>query len=121
MRDLPDRLGPALRRLRKLRYLTQDEVAEQAGISRVQVGRFERGERLPSLPALVKVLAALDARLQIRASFPETSTEDAMRLSEESLAGVCEPADDAANDGPGGGEVGPWVATTSPPLPYSVP
>lgn len=44
----------------------------------------------------MKVLDALDARLPIRASFPETSTEDAMRLSEKSLAGVWDNEDDAA-------------------------
>lgn len=86
--DFTDRLGPALRRLRKLRYLTQDEVAEQAGLSSVQVGRFERSERLPSLPALVKVPAALDARLQIRASFPGPAARSAARRAQGQVSCV---------------------------------
>jgi len=37
-------LGNNIRKLRKEKKLTQDELANQAGISRVTMGKIERGE-----------------------------------------------------------------------------
>lgn len=53
-------LGPFLRRLRKTRHLTLDQVAQAAGISRVTLNRWETGKHLPRLPELEAVLTALD-------------------------------------------------------------
>lgn len=46
--------------LRKLKGLTQAEVAERAGISRTNVSRFESGEYNPTLEMLVKLATAMD-------------------------------------------------------------
>ena len=46
--------------LRKLKGLTQAEVAERAGISRTNVSRFESGGYNPTLEMLVKLATAMD-------------------------------------------------------------
>lgn len=46
--------------LRKLKGLTQAEVAERAGISRTNLSRFESGEYNPTLEMLVKLAIAMD-------------------------------------------------------------
>lgn len=54
-------LGPALRLLRQLSRLKQEELARRAGITRAMVSAFERGHRLPAVRSLVSLLNALDA------------------------------------------------------------
>ena len=51
--------------LRKLKGLTQAEVAKRAGISRTNVSRFESGEYNPSLEMLVKLAAAMDLDVSV--------------------------------------------------------
>ena len=46
--------------LRKLKGLTQAEVAERAVISRTNISRFESGEYNPTLEMLVKLATAMD-------------------------------------------------------------
>ena len=50
--------GAVLRRLRKSRSLTQEELAERAGISVKAVSALERGERQRPYPHTVRALAA---------------------------------------------------------------
>lgn len=40
--------------------MSQEELAYRANISRVQIGRLERGERQPSLEALINIANALN-------------------------------------------------------------
>lgn len=51
--------------LRKLKGLTQAEVAERAGISRTNVSRFESGEYNPTLEMLVKLATAMDLDVSV--------------------------------------------------------
>lgn len=51
--------------LRKLKGLTQAEVAKRAGISRTNVSRFESGEYNPTLEMLVKLAAAMDLDVSV--------------------------------------------------------
>ncbi len=51
--------------LRKIKGLTQAEVAERAGISRTNVTRFESGEYNPTLEMLVKLAAAMDLDISV--------------------------------------------------------
>lgn len=51
--------------IRKMKGLTQAEVAERAGISRTNVTRFESGEYNPTLEMLVKLAAAMDLDISI--------------------------------------------------------
>ena len=56
-------LGPALRQLRRLRGLQQQELARRAGFTRPQLSGYERGHHFPSLPSLWRHLDALGADL----------------------------------------------------------
>ena len=53
-------LGPALRRLRLRRGLSQRELARRAGVTRSMISSYERGTNLPSLPTLDRLLGALE-------------------------------------------------------------
>ena len=54
-------LGPALARLREIRGLSQQVVAERAGINRATLSRWENGAYHPSSAAISRLLAVLDA------------------------------------------------------------
>jgi len=52
-------LGPAIRRVRRERGLTQEELATEVGASMAHLSRLESGARQPSLDGLLRVAAAL--------------------------------------------------------------
>lgn len=54
------RFGENLLRIRQARKLSQEALAEFAGIHRTQISLFEHGEREPLMTTLVKLAAALD-------------------------------------------------------------
>lgn len=54
------RIGPAVRRLRRERGLTLDDLAAAAGVSPSHLSRLERSQTLPSFPVLAKIAQALD-------------------------------------------------------------
>jgi transcriptional regulator with XRE-family HTH domain len=53
-------VGTALRTLREVAGLTQEELADKAFIHRTFVGRYERAERNVGILTIRKVLVALD-------------------------------------------------------------
>lgn len=53
-------------RCRKLKGMTQAELARRAGIPRTNITRFESGNYNPSLEMLVRIAAALDVSLQVQ-------------------------------------------------------
>jgi len=53
-------LGKLIRKARRMRDLTQEEVAQMAGISRSLVASIETGISTPSLATLKKIALALD-------------------------------------------------------------
>ena len=55
------RIGPAVRRLRRERGLTLDALAEAAHVSPSHLSRLERSQTLPSFPVLAKIAEALEA------------------------------------------------------------
>ena len=55
-------LGREIRRYRKAKDLSQEQLAELAGVSRNYVGFLERGERNPSIQAVAKMARALGVR-----------------------------------------------------------
>jgi transcriptional regulator with XRE-family HTH domain len=57
------RVAGNIRRIRKQKNLSQEELAFKAGINRAYVGYIERGERNPSLDILNKLARALKVRL----------------------------------------------------------
>lgn len=65
MRAMDSRvLSHNLRRLREAKNLTQAELAEQAGISRVAYGSIESGASSPRVETLLRIAAALGVRMQ---------------------------------------------------------
>lgn len=61
--------------LRKLKGLTQAEVAERAGISRTNISRFESGGYNPTLEMLVKLAAAMDLDILVTLKPKKNDTE----------------------------------------------
>lgn len=57
--ELRVQFGRRLRYLRRLRDLTQDQLAEAAGLSVDQISNIERGVNAPSFAALERLAAAL--------------------------------------------------------------
>lgn len=53
-------LGKALLLLRALRGMSQGLVAKRAGLGKSQLSKYERGQELPKLDSLEKILRALD-------------------------------------------------------------
>lgn len=64
MESLETRIGARLKRLRKREGLTQEALAEQAGISRVFEYYIEAGERLPTLRTLDRLARTLGLSLE---------------------------------------------------------
>jgi transcriptional regulator with XRE-family HTH domain len=58
-RELQEAFGRRIRDLRKARGLSQEELAERAGLHRTYVGGIERGERNPSLNNIGQIARAL--------------------------------------------------------------
>jgi transcriptional regulator with XRE-family HTH domain len=52
--------GEALRRLRKEAGLSQEALAERAGLAADYLGFIERGDNVPTLPVILKLAEALD-------------------------------------------------------------
>ncbi len=98
-----------LRRLRESRSLTQEELAERAGVTAKAIGALERGERRRPYPHTVRALA------------------DALRLDDEERAALVsavpgrrQSSDPRTASAPGGGETGAArtaAAVVSPPFP----
>ena len=54
------RFGGNLLRIRQARRLSQESLAERAGIHRTQISLFETGQRQPLLETLVRLAGALE-------------------------------------------------------------
>ena len=52
-------LGDNIRNLRLRKNLKQDELAKKAGVSRLMLGKYERGKALPSAETLQKLAVIL--------------------------------------------------------------
>lgn len=63
--DLARHFGPAMRRHRELLRLSQEELADRAGLDRSYVGRVERGEQNASLNTLQRISQALGSDLDV--------------------------------------------------------
>lgn len=57
-------LGWKVQKLRKQKKLTQEELADQLGISRVYMGYIEQGRESPSLKLLMKIARKLDKKVE---------------------------------------------------------
>ena len=67
-------IGENLRRLRRNNRLSQQELADKAGISRIAYGQIERGEVEAKVSTLMSLAKALDVKLQDLVTKPRTLT-----------------------------------------------
>lgn len=61
----PAQIGNAVRRLRKIKNLSQTELAQKAGLTQATVSRIEKGNQKAEIHTLLLIFAALDADLAI--------------------------------------------------------
>ena len=61
--ELGERIGERIRRERRERLWTQQELADRTGIRRPNIARLERGTGLPNLSTLLKVAVGLELSL----------------------------------------------------------
>lgn len=57
-----DKLGTRIRQLRELRKLSQENLAIDCNISKVQIGRIERAEINTTVRTLIKISNALEVQ-----------------------------------------------------------
>lgn len=57
-------LGKKIQKLRKIKHLTQEELAGQLGISRVYMGYIEQGRESSSLKLLMKISRKFKVRVE---------------------------------------------------------
>ncbi|MGI8417444.1 MAG: helix-turn-helix transcriptional regulator [Nakamurella sp.] len=83
-----DRLaGNLLRRARAEKGLTQRMLATAAGVPQSTVARIESGAQQPSLPLLVRILAAVDLEVRI-ALAPYDTHDDVLDATEARLSPI---------------------------------
>lgn len=61
--DVLERFGGNLLRVRQARRLSQESLAERAGIHRTQISLFENGQRQPLLETSIRLAGALEVPL----------------------------------------------------------
>lgn len=64
MAEVVKRLGERIRRMRKAKGLSQDQLAELSGLHTNYVGQVERGEKNLTIETLQKVVEGLDTSLE---------------------------------------------------------
>ena len=57
-----EKFGAIVRTMREERGLTQDQLAERAGVSSTYIGFIERGDNVPTLTIILHIASALTVR-----------------------------------------------------------
>jgi len=60
MSDIKKRFAKRLRKIRRSRDLTQEQLADMVGVSLNFIGQLERGESAPSLETVQKIAEVLE-------------------------------------------------------------
>ena len=76
MDDTKRLIGERIRRLRKEKGLSQEEVGAKADFHYTYIGGVERGEKNPSIEALQKIAEALDTELSELLPVPSEAKND---------------------------------------------
>lgn len=58
------RLGRQIQKIRKLKGLTQEQLAENVGVSTTWIGYIETGYKKPNLKLLYKIARVLDVKVK---------------------------------------------------------
>jgi transcriptional regulator with XRE-family HTH domain len=62
--DISERFGENLLRIRQARKLSQENLADRAGIHRTQISLLESGRRQPLIGTVVRLAGALDVPVE---------------------------------------------------------
>lgn len=60
-RAVAERFGENLRRVRRREGLSQEELGVRASLHRTEVGKLEKGERVPRIDTLIRLAGAMAA------------------------------------------------------------
>jgi len=71
MADIKIKFGKRLRKIRRNKDLTQEQLAEQIGVSADFIGQIERGLRSPSFENLQRLSEVLEVKVEELFQFPE--------------------------------------------------
>lgn len=73
-------IGEKIITLRKQKNLSQTDLGKAAGVSREIIGRYERGEVMPSIEVAAKIADTLDVSLDYLAGNSQKATVDKQTL-----------------------------------------
>jgi len=65
-----DLIGEAIKQTRKERNLTQEELGKLVGIQKSQISRLEKHTSNVTMDTLLRVFAALNAKIKLRVELP---------------------------------------------------
>lgn len=88
MSDFLKLFGESVRLIRKQKGLTQEELAEKAGLQYTYIGGIERGERNISLETLEKVAKGLEVNPMTLFDFKHLDIEDNDVLTKANLLDI---------------------------------
>ena len=74
--EVIEKLGRRVKKLRKQLGITQEGLAEKAGLSINFIGLFERGKNAPSLKTLQKIASALGVKIEELFRFEKKESAD---------------------------------------------
>lgn len=86
-------IGCQVRASRLRRGLTQEQLAEQAGLSVPYISHIERAAKRPSLEALVRIAAALELTLDQLLTGNQPADREAYLPEVQALLADCSPAE----------------------------
>jgi len=97
MKNVTEQFGARIRELRKIRGITQEQLAEHLGIEQKHVSLIEHGKSYPSLDRLTKIAEALQVPLPELFDFIHlTNQETRVQSLETMLKGLDEKSQQLA-------------------------
>ena len=61
--EIQQKVSERIKQMRKISGVKQDELAELIGNSRTSISNIERGEHMPTLPTLLRIITAIGCKL----------------------------------------------------------
>ncbi len=83
--SIQESFGQSIRRLRQLRGISQEQLADDSGLDRSYIGGVERGDRNPSLIAITKIAHGLQVAISDLFAEQENAPTSKSRRSSNEL------------------------------------